>query len=172
MAQGTKERAEVYGFSPWIFWSALLMAFLIQGLIPIRFPFGRVFDLPLIMLIYFSANRSSKVYGIFLGAGIGILQDALSPHGYIGLFGMAKSVVGYLAPTIAVRVNLDQTLPRVVLTGVLVLLHGIILRTLEQTLLENPNPFVPLDFLNGVGVNTSLGIVIFPLLDRVRKRVW
>ena len=172
MVQATKERTEVYGFSPWIFCSALVMAFLIQGLIPIRFPFGRVFDLPLIMLIYFSTNRSSKVYGIFLGAGIGILQDALSPHGYIGLFGMAKSVVGYLAPTIAVRVNLDQTLPRVVLTGVLVLLHGIILLTLEQTLLENPNPFVPLDFLNGVGVNTSLGIVIFPLLDRVRKRVW
>ncbi|MEE8257350.1 MAG: hypothetical protein V3R60_05610, partial [Acidobacteriota bacterium] len=64
------------------------------------------------------------------------------------------------------------TLPRVVLTGVLVLLHGIILRTLEQTLLENPNPFVPLDFLNGVLVNTSLGIVLFPILDRVRKRVW
>ena len=92
MVQATKERTEVYGFSPWIFWSALLMAFLIQGLIPIRFPFGRVFDLPLIMLIYFSANRSSKVYGIFLGAGIGILQDALSPHTRIPHFFLSSAI--------------------------------------------------------------------------------
>ena len=172
MVKGTRERAEVYKFPPWIFWPALLVAFLVQGLIPVKFPFGRIFDFPLILLVYFAANRSSKVYGIFLGAGMGILQDALSPHGYIGLFGIAKTVVGYLAPTIAVRVNLDQTLPRVVLTGVLVLLHGIILRMLEQTLIGNPNPFVPLDFLNGVLVNTSLGIVLFPMLNRLRKRVW
>ncbi len=172
MSQATKQRAEVYRFSPLVFWLTFLFAFLIQGLIPARFPFGHVFDLPLIMLIYFSANRSSKVYGIFLGAGVGILQDALSSHAYIGLLGMAKAVVGYLAPTIAVRVNLNQAFPRTILTGALVLLHGAIFLTLERTLLENPNPFVPVNFLNSVLVNTSLGIFLFPLLNRVRKEAW
>ena len=171
MMQGPQKRAGVYEFAPVIFWSLLLVTFGVQGLLPVRFPFGHFFDLPLLFLIYFSGNRRNKVMGIFWGAGIGLVQDALSDN-FLGVFGMAKSVVGYMSATIAIQFNMDQLLPRVIATGLLVCVHRFVLWILEQTLLGDPGRVVALDFLNSIMVNTALSTVLYPIMDRLRKRMW
>ena len=66
--QGPLKRAEVYEFHPVIFWSLLLVAFVVQGLLPVRFPFAHFFDLPLLFLIYSTGNQKNKAFGTFLGA--------------------------------------------------------------------------------------------------------
>ena len=167
--QGPLKRAEVYEFAPVIFWSSLLVAFVVQGLLPVRFPFGHFFDLPLLFLIYFAGNRKNKALGTFLGAGIGLIQDALS-DGYLGVFGMSKSVVGYMSAAVAIQFNMKRLLSRVVATGGLVGVHRLVLWLLEQTLLEGPGRVVALDFLNSIMVNTALSIGLYPMLNRLRKR--
>src|SRR5262249_28103821 len=53
-------------------------------------------DLPLLVTIYFGVSRRNPVTGLFLGAVIGLAQDALSHDNPIGLYGIAKTLVGYL----------------------------------------------------------------------------
>ena len=167
----TDRRAEVYEFSPILFWVSLVVAVLLQGIVPVHFSFGQLFDLPLILLIYYAANRSRVDFGILLGAGLGLFQDALV-GGPFGMFGMAKSVVGYLAASIAIRVDMDRGLARAIFSGALILIHMLILWFLNLTLLEVPDSIGALDAALTVFVNTCLSVLLFVLLDRFRRRIW
>ena len=82
-------------------------------------------DFPLLIVIYFSLMRRDKVFGIAMGTGVGLLQDALS-HGYIGIYGIAKAIVGYLAASASTRFELESLVARTVLTGVFVLVHNLL----------------------------------------------
>jgi rod shape-determining protein MreD len=124
-------------------------------------------DFPLLVTIYFALVRRNKVFGMSLGTGLGLLQDALA-HGYIGTFGIAKTLVGYLAASASVRFELESILARSVMTGVFVLIHSLCLAGLEHALLELPPPFHPLDIASSILVNVALGLVIFLLLDRFK----
>ena len=92
-------------------------------------------DFPLLMVIYFALMRRDKLFGIALGTGVGLLQDALS-HGYIGIYGIAKAIVGYLAASASTRFELESLVARTVLTGVFVLVHNLCLAALQHALLR------------------------------------
>jgi rod shape-determining protein MreD len=124
-------------------------------------------DFPLLVTVYFTLVRQSKIFGIALGTGLGLVQDALS-HGYVGMFGMTKALVGYLAAYAAVRFNLESLLNRSVVTASLVLLHNLCMAGLQHALLDSPPAFVALDLASAVLVNVALSLIVFPLLDRVR----
>ena len=96
---------------------------------------------------------------------MGLLQDALSHH-YIGLYGMSKALVAYLAASASVKFDLEQLLARFVLAGILVLVHGAFLIGLERALLEAPPPFVPLDLATSVLSHMAVGLPPFVLLRR------
>ena len=68
--------------------------------------------LPLLVTIYFGVSRRNPVTGMFLGGAIGILQDALSHDNPIGLFGIAKTIVGYLASTVGARIDTQHPVSR------------------------------------------------------------
>jgi rod shape-determining protein MreD len=76
-------------------------------------------DLPLLVTVYFTLIRQNKIFGIALGTGLGLTQDALS-HGYLGMFGMAKALVGYLAASAATRFNVESLFTRSVVTASLI----------------------------------------------------
>ncbi len=151
-------------------WSALFAALLLQISLPLVLPLARLFDLPLLGVIYFALLRRNRVFGTLLGMAVGILQDALS-HGYIGMFGMCKALVGYIAAWGSVKFNLEHILPRFLLTGALILLHNLVLVGLRQALLEVPVTVQPLDLASTVMVNLALALALFPLLDRFRQPV-
>ena len=85
---------EVYRFSLPVAIGVPLVAILLQAFLPIRMPFFSIFDLPLLVTIFFAVARRSQVSGMLTGALIGLVQDSLS-HQHIGLYGIAKTVVGY-----------------------------------------------------------------------------
>jgi rod shape-determining protein MreD len=124
-------------------------------------------DFPLLVTVYFTLVRQNKVFGTGLGAGLGLMQDALS-HGYLGMFGMAKALAGYLAASAAVRFNLESLFARCLLTGFLVLLHNLCMAGLQHALLDSPPAFIPLDLATGVLVNVALSLIVFQVLDRFR----
>ncbi len=71
-----------------------------------------VVDLILVAVVYV-ALRSGPVTGLLAGAAAGLAQDALS-SGFIGIGGLAKTVVGFLAGTIGSQFIVTQPVPRFV----------------------------------------------------------
>src|SRR3974377_178978 len=106
MAQSLERPIAVYRVHPATLWGSLFVALLLQTFLPLILPLARLFDFPLLAVIYFALLKRNRVFGTVLGRGAGLLQDALS-HGYIGTFGMAKAFIGYIAAWGSVKFNLE-----------------------------------------------------------------
>jgi rod shape-determining protein MreD len=170
MVISSRRPVEVYRTRPVVLGVTVFLSLLLQAVLPLTFPQARYFDFPLLVVIYFSLLRRSKLFGIGMGTAVGLLQDALSHH-YIGLYGMAKALAGYLAASASVKFDLEQLLARFFLAGILVLVHGAFLLGTEKTLLENPPPFIPLDLATSVLFNMAIALLLFHVLDRFKRSV-
>jgi len=168
MATAVQRSIEVFRVRPVIFWVIIFAALVFQAVLPLKIPLARLFDFPLLVTVYFALLRRNKVFGIALGTGMGLVQDALS-HGFIGILGMTKALVGYFGAAASVKFDFDRILPRILLVGILVAVHNLFLQGLRHGLLEYPPPFVPLDLVSAVLVNVALGLILFLLFDRFRK---
>jgi rod shape-determining protein MreD len=167
MPVAPQREVEAFRVRPVTLWVTIAAALLLQTFLPLKIPLAGLMDFPLLVTVYFTLVRQNKIFGIALGTGLGLMQDALS-HGYVGMFGMAKALVGYLAAYAAVRFNLESLLNRSVVTASLVLLHNLCMAGLQHALLDPPPAFVALDLASAVLVNVALSLIVFPLLDRVR----
>lgn len=160
---------DVYRVHPITLWVTVFVALLLQTFLPLTFPQARFFDFPLLVVIYFSLVRRRKLFGIGLGTAVGLVQDALTHH-YLGLYGMAKALVGYLAASASVKFDLEQLLARFILAGILIFVHSTFLIGLEHALLEFPPPLVPLDLATNLLFNASMALILFQVLDRFKRR--
>src|ERR1700741_958874 len=106
--------------------------------------FAELVDLPLLVTIYFGVSRRNPVSGMFLGAAIGILQDALSHDNPIGMYGIAKTVVGYLASSVGARIDTEHPIARFGLVFVLFHVHQIVLAITQRALLGRSAPLINL----------------------------
>ena len=70
-------------------------------------------DLVLVVVVYV-ALTSGPVTGMFAGSLAGIVQDAMS-SGVIGVGGLAKSIVGFLAGVLGQQVLVTAALPRLLI---------------------------------------------------------
>jgi rod shape-determining protein MreD len=141
---------------------------LLQATLPAIFSLAKLFALPLLVIIYFSAARQDKVFGIFLGTGLGLLQDALS-HSYLGLMGMVGAVDGYLAASAGAKFDVDRSPARVALIGGLVILQNVFAAFLRHALLEIPYAFQTLRWTGSAFLNIALGLVLFRFFDRFQR---
>ena len=92
------------------------------------------FDLPLIVTVYFALGRRSPVQGTIMGAIMGIFEDALT-HRPIGINGIAKTVVGFLAASVGVRIAVENQAIRLFLNFLLSLLSSAIVVFIYHLLL-------------------------------------
>ena len=113
--------------------------------------------------------RENQIFGTGFGMGVGLLEDALS-HGYLGQMGMAKALVGYLAATAGLKLEFDNLLVRGLLIGSLVIIHNSFSYLLIHQLLGLQTPFDFLHILTTTVVNVALGLILFLLFDRLKKR--
>ncbi|MGD0012282.1 MAG: rod shape-determining protein MreD [Terriglobia bacterium] len=167
MPVAPQREVEVFRVHPATLWVTILLALLLQTFLPLKIPLAGLMDFPLLVTVYFTLVRQNKIFGIALGTGLGLMQDALS-HGYVGMFGMAKALVGYLAASAAIRFNVESLLARSVVTASLVLLHNLCMAGLQHALLDSPPAFMALDLASAVLVNVALSLIVFPVLDRFR----
>jgi rod shape-determining protein MreD len=168
MAAPSDRSVEVFRLHPAALWVSVFVALLLQAFLPVKIPLAHLLDLPLLVTIYFALVRRNKVFGIFLGAALGLLQDALA-HGYIGMFGMAKAIVGYLAASASVHFDIEPLLTRSFMTGTFVVIHSFTLLALEHVLLEFAPPFQALDIGSSILVNIAVGLILFQVLDRFKQ---
>ena len=79
-------------------------------------------DLVLVVVL-FVALTSGPVTGLLSGTAAGLVQDALS-SGVIGIGGLAKTLVGFLAGIIGTQFIVARPLPRFVVFFAASVLHG------------------------------------------------
>jgi rod shape-determining protein MreD len=152
--------------------TVLIAAFLALVLQAFLHKFGRwseLIDLPLLVTIYFGVSRRNPVSGMFLGAAIGILQDALSHDNPIGLFGIAKTLVGYLASSVGARIDTEHPVSRFALVFVFFHFHQVVFAITERVLLNHAAPLFTLPLLRDSFFTAIFAVPFFALLDRLRR---
>jgi rod shape-determining protein MreD len=164
----TEPHIEVYKFHPGAVAGSAVVALALQAFLPIYFRRADLLELPLLVTIYFGMSRRNPAAGLLLGTVIGLLQDSLSRLP-IGLYGIAKTIVGFAASSIGSRLDVEHPLSRFLLTFLFFHLHQAVFAITKRLLLAQPEAFLTLPLLLASVVNAVLAVGLFSLLDRFRK---
>jgi rod shape-determining protein MreD len=105
---------------------------------------------------------------LLLGMVIGLLQDSLS-HTPIGLYGIAKTLVGYMASSLGARIDVEHPLSRFLITLFFFYVHNSVLVLITRVLIGQPAPYMTTRLLTASLANAGLAVALFPFLDRFRR---
>jgi rod shape-determining protein MreD len=165
----SREQIEVYRFSWPVAILVPLLAIFLQAFLPLRFSFFSVFDLPLLVVIFFAMARRSQVGGLLTGAAIGLLQDSLT-HQPVGLYGIAKTIVGYGASSLGVKLDVESIGTRLlVITGFYVV-HEVVYFMIARGMVGLTLQWNWPHELESAVANAFLGVFVFALMDRLKER--
>jgi len=160
--QVSRFRARVMLFVP-------LAAILFQVYLPRPFPFLGYLELPLLVTIYFALMRRSQIGGLFIGAFIGLVQDSLSIKQPLGMFGIVKTLVGYFAASVGLRIDVEHVVIRFVLIYFFYFFHQFLYWVLVRGLLGRQIPFeTQLTLMLGL-LNAFVGVTLFHFMDKLRE---
>ncbi len=164
-----REKIEVYRFSPVATVLIPLLALLFQAFIPAKLHFFELFDLPLLVTIYMAVARRSPVAGLLTGSIIGLVQDSLTHHP-IGIYGIAKTVVGYAASSIGAKIDVENPGSRLLLTFAFYMVHRAVYVMVARGLVREALSWrwgheALLAVANGL-----FALVVFTMLDHFRQR--
>jgi rod shape-determining protein MreD len=149
---------------------AIIVALLLQYLLPNYLPFFKYIDLPLIATVYFGLQRN-LVLGMLIGVALGIGGDAVI-GGVLGVGGFSKTLIGYLVAMASIKLSLENPLARVAVVAVASAANTLLFAALYQ-MLERP--------LSGASTwgelgktigwralaDTATAIIVFIVLDRI-----
>ena len=166
----SRRELEQHTFSPAVTLLVPLLAILLQSFLPKPFPRFAILDLPLIVVLFFAVSRRSPISGTLTGAIVGLLQDALTNQP-IGVNGMAKAAIGYIAASIGLQVDVESPLTRIVITFGFSLVNSVLLFLIDHRLLGLPDFHLLWGHeLLRACANTVVAIPIFFLLDSAKRR--
>jgi rod shape-determining protein MreD len=152
----------VYGLVP-------LAALVLQAWLPRVLGRYAWFDLPLVVTVYFALGRRSPIQGTLMGAAMGLFEDALSHHA-IGINGIAKTAVGFLAASVGIRIDVENYTIRLLLNFLLSLLSSAIYLFVFRVLLGLDREWQWYTELFIAIGNSVVALILFPLLDRFQIR--
>jgi rod shape-determining protein MreD len=132
-----------------------LARFLVRGTIAV--------DLVLVAVVYV-ALTSGPGTGLLAGTFAGLVQDALSSS-VIGIGGLAKTIVGFLAGVIGTQFIVSQPLPRFVVFFGASILHALVFMGL-YVLLDLRHFDAPYTVVAGqAAANAVVGVLAFQVVE-------
>jgi len=145
-----------------------LARFLVRGVLTV--------DLVLVVVVYVALSAGPSV-GLLTGAFAGLVQDALSsapaaalmvnvvPSNVIGIGGLSKTIVGFVAGIIGTQFIVTQPLPRFVVFFGGTVLHAVVFMGL-YILLDLRHFGTPYAAVTGQATaNAVVGVVAFQLVE-------
>jgi rod shape-determining protein MreD len=167
---GNQRETRISHFRAWVLVLVPLLAILFQLYVPLYFKFLSYLEIPLLVTIYFAMMRRSQMGGMMIGMLLGLAEDSLSRNP-LGMFGICRTLVGYLAASIALRIDVEHPLIRLIVNFAFFWFDQFLLWVLERALLHLPTIFdvkqaMILGFLNAV-----VGVALFHFLDRLKSRM-
>lgn len=148
----------------------IVVALLLQMLLPNYLRFFQYIDLPLLVTVYAGLQRAPAV-GMVTGMIAGLGGDAVV-GGILGVGGFSKTLIGYLVGAASVRLSLENPLARLATVALASAANTVLFVGLHQ-MLEQSLPHVATwaEFGKTIGwkalADTATSIVLFVILDRV-----
>jgi rod shape-determining protein MreD len=167
-ALAVDREAQSSRFKTWIFILIPVLAILFQVYVPLFFQFLSFLELPLLVTIYFALMRRSQIRGLFIGAAVGLAQDSLSKNP-LGMYGICKTLVGYFAASLGLRIDVEQPFVRLLLTFLLFCFHQFLYWILARALLAQTYPFDWRETAILAALNSVVGVFLYHFLDRLRE---
>jgi rod shape-determining protein MreD len=167
LVRTSREEIEVYRFGPVVSVLVPLMALVIQAFVPLKWHGFAILDLPLLVTIFFAVARRSQIAGLLTGAIIGLMQDALT-HQAIGLYGIAKTVVGYGASSLGVKIDVENPGTRLLVTSSFYLVHQAAYYLVARNILGVALEWLWTRTLLAALLNGAVAIILFGILDRFK----
>ena len=165
----TRRDIEIRRYPALIYAMVPVLAVVLQAWLPRLLGRFAWFDLPLVVTVFFALTRRNAIQGSILGGILGIFEDALTGHA-IGINGVAKTLVGYLAASIGVLVNVENHAIRLVITFVLSIVGSATYFFVVRFLLGMSWDTNWMNELYKALGNSLIALVLFPLLDRTAIR--
>jgi rod shape-determining protein MreD len=165
----SEREGRISHFRAWVLVGVPLAAILFQVYVPMFFDFLGFLELPLLVVVYFALMRRDQVGGLLIGAVVGLAQDSLSKNP-LGMFGIVKTLVGYFASSIGVRLDVDNPALRFVLTFFFYFFHQFFYWVLARALLAQQLAFEPQKTLMLGLLNALVGVSLFYFLDKLREK--
>ncbi|MBI1749645.1 MAG: rod shape-determining protein MreD [Acidobacteria bacterium] len=159
---------EVYEYPFFAVAGTAFFAVLVRAFLPAYFPSSALLELPLLVTLYFGLSRRNPAAGLLLGMGVGLLQDSVS-RVPIGLYGIAKTLVGYAGSSIGGRFDVEHPISRFLLTFFFCHFHQGVIVLIKRVLLAEPETMFSARLLLASLVNAGIAVALFPLLDKLRK---
>lgn len=120
-------------------------------------------DLVLVVVVYV-ALTSGPISGMAAGSVAGLIQDALS-SGIVGVGGLAKSIVGFLAGTIGQQFIVTAALPRLVMFVAATIVHLAVFMGLYVALGLRTFPSPWRGILYQALGNAVVGLIAFTIVE-------
>lgn len=147
------------------FLALVLQAFLNR--LSLRF---QILELPLLVVVYFGLSRRNSVTGLLLGTAVGLLQDGISQPHTIGLYGITKGFVGYIASSIGARLDTEHPISRFILMFLFFHIHQVLWALMTRLLLAQNAQFFSIHLLIASLINSVFAVFLFAGLDHLRKQ--
>ena len=165
----SREQFEVYRFNPPVAIAVPLLAIFIQAYLPLKISFFNIFDLPLLVTIFFAVARRNPITGLLTGMIIGLVQDSLT-HSFLGLYGIAKTVVGFAASSLGVKIDVENPGSRLLMTAGFYIVQKVVYYAVARSMARMDLQLDLPHILGAALANGFLAIVMFSLLDKTKQR--
>jgi rod shape-determining protein MreD len=166
---GPEPHIEVHKYYGGVVPLAVILALVLQAFFPVHFHWASYVELPLLVTLYFALSKRNPSSGLLLGMVVGLLQDSLS-RTPLGLYGIAKTAVGFVGSSIGARIDVEHPIARFLLTiGFSIFHHAVFTLTSHFLLAQHGERYISGPVLVAAVVNACIAIALFPLLDRFRK---
>jgi rod shape-determining protein MreD len=160
-----KERSSM--FNAGVIIGISLLAILFRVYVSRFVPYLQYLELPLLVTVYFSLMWRSPIAGLLFGAAIGIAQDSLS-NLPLGMFGIVKTLVGYFAASMSLRMDVGNPLLRLVLGFFFFLFHSLLYWVLARALLGQALQLELAQVLVLAILNAIVAVFLYQFLDRLK----
>ncbi len=159
---------EVHKYYAGTVFGVVVTALALEALLPVYFRSAAILELPLLVTIYFGLSRRNPASGLLLGMAVGLAQDSLG-HTPFGMYGIAKTVVGFVASSFGSRIDVEHPISRFLLTLVFFHVHNLVLVVTNRVLLGQHEPYLETKLVIASVVNSFVAVLLYALLDKFRK---
>jgi rod shape-determining protein MreD len=167
----SREQVAAYEFNWLVVFLIPLIAIFIQAFLTAKLRWLAVIDLPMMVVIFFAVARRNPISGCITGAIIGLLQDALGgPAHAIGMYGIANTIIGYMASSLGVKIDVENPGTRFLIVYAFFVIHEGVYFGVGHGLLRQPLQWSWSHVAISALANAVVGVFLFHLLDRFKQQ--